>query len=49
MEWLSRRVLLIVGLLLMLALLVPLPPSLDRGRLALGGLLLGALRLALHG
>ncbi len=48
-EWVSRRVLLIVGLLLLLALLAPLPASLDRGQLALGGLLLGTLRLALHG
>ncbi len=45
--WLSRRVLLIGGLLLLLALLAPLP-SLDRGQLALGGLLLGTLQLALH-
>ena len=49
MDWLSRRVLLIVGLLLMLALLAPLPASLDRGQLAVGGLLLGTLRLALNG
>ena len=48
-EWVSRRLLLIVGLLLVLALLAPLPPSLDRGQLALGGLLLGTLRLALDG
>jgi hypothetical protein len=48
-EWLSRRVLLIVGLLLLLALLAPLPASLDRGQLALGGLLLGTLQLALRG
>ena len=48
-EWLSRRVLLIVGGLLLLALLAPLPSSLDREQLALGGLLLGTLRLALHG
>ena len=47
--WLSRRVLLLVGLLLLLALLAPLPPSLDRGQLAVGGLLLGTLRLALTG
>jgi hypothetical protein len=40
--WLSRRVLL-------LALLAPLPSSLDRGQLAVGGLLLGTLRLALTG
>ena len=48
-EWVSRRLLLIVGLLLVLALLAPLPLSLDRGQLALGGLLLGTLRLALNG
>ena len=48
-EWLSRRMLLLVGLLLLLALLAPLPPSLDRGRLAVGRLLLGTLRLALTG
>ena len=47
--WLSRRVLLLVGLLLLLALLAPLPPSLDRGQLAVGGLLPGPLRLALTG
>ncbi len=47
MEWVGRRVLLIVGLLLLLALLAPLPVSLDWGQLALGGLLLGTLRLAL--
>ena len=40
---------LIVGLLLLLALLAPLPSSLDRGQLAVGGLLLGTLRLALTG
>jgi hypothetical protein len=48
-EWVGRRVLLIAGVLLLLALLTPLPSSLDRGQLALGGLLLGTLRLALHG
>ena len=48
-EWLSRRVLPIVGLLLLLALLAPLPPSRDREQLAVGGLLLGTLRLALTG
>ena len=47
-EWVSRRVLLIAGLLLLLALLAPLT-SLDRGQLVLGGLLLGTLRLALNG
>ena len=47
--WVSRRALLIGGLLLLLALLAPLPLWLDRGQLALGGLLLGTLRLALHG
>ena len=47
-EWLNRRVLLIVGLLLILALLAPLPSSFDRDQLALGGLLLGTLRLALN-
>ena len=47
-EWVGHRVLLIAGVLLLLALLTPLPPSLDRGQLALGGLLLGTLRLALH-
>ena len=48
-EWVSRRVLLIAGVLLLLALLTPLPPSLDRSQLVLGGLLLGTLRLALKG
>ena len=48
LEWVSRRMLLIAGVLLLLALLAPLP-SLDRGQLALGGLLLGTLRLALDG
>ncbi len=48
-DWLTRRVLLLVGLLLLLALLAPLPSSLDRGQLAVGGLLLGTLRLALNG
>ena len=48
-EWVSRRLLLLVGLLLLLALLAPLPSSLDRGQLVLGGLLLGTLRLALNG
>ena len=48
-EWVGRRVLLLVGLLLLLALLAPLPASLDRGQLALGGQLLGTLRLALNG
>ena len=36
-EWASRRLLLIVGLLLVLALLAPLPATVDRGQLALGG------------
>ena len=48
-ERVSRRVLLIAGVPLLLALLRPLPLSLDRGQLALGGLLLGTVRLALHG
>ena len=48
-EWMGRRLLLIVGLLLVLALLAPLPATIDRGQLALGGLLVGTLRLALHG
>ena len=48
-EWVGRRVLLIAAVLLLLALLTPLPESLDRGQLALGGLLLGTLRLALNG
>ena len=48
-EWAGRRVLLIVGLLLLLAHLAPLPASLDRGQLAPGGLLLGTLRLARNG
>ena len=43
-----RRLLPIAGLLLLLTLLTPLPPSLDRGQRALGALL-GTLRLALHG
>jgi hypothetical protein len=47
-EWVSRRVLLIAGVLLLLALLAPFP-SLDRGQLVLGGLLLGTLQLALNG
>ena len=48
-EWMGRRLLLIVGLLLVLALLAPLPATIDRGQLALGGLLVGTLRLALNG
>ena len=49
MKWGRRRLLLIVGVLLLLALLTPLPSSLDRGQLAQGTLLLGTLRLALNG
>ena len=47
--WVGRRLLLMIGLLLVLALLARLPATIDREQLALGGLLLGTLRLALNG
>jgi hypothetical protein len=49
LERTNQALLLAVGLLLLLVLLTPMLPSLDRAQLALGAVLLGALRLALRG